>query len=697
MRVLQLKYGRPFILLFGVVLSVALFAVLRSSASAATISVVTGADALNDNGQCQFSEAIQNINDQAQTNDDCAAGNGSEDTIQLPSGTVTLTAESSLISEDFLGTYDATAIVVTKSIKLVGQGSDNSRINASSEVGLALEGSNINVTYQDFTLLRPGVNFGLRTVNATSTTIEGLVIDGQGQCSVQPLVAGDSLDTDTSVTFKDISIKNLECTDAESPIVLSIVVNNVNGGTLALDASDISVTDISALTSAIGFAYGINVSGDSDAVVGYGDMNATISNLSVSKIASQNIAVGSGPIITGLSDSDSRVTASISNATFVDVIGEEADYTPDGAPISIPGRAIGAQIARFGSGATEIELEYQNVLIAGSTAGGQPGSCANLLAGEGYSLDVISRGGNITDDSTCTSIFDHESDQSNKTNLSDTLEDMANNGGAVPTIALLPGSPAIDAGVCNDDTPETDARGTSRPQGKTCDSGAYEVEQATPSGTVSGGKAVAVNVPAGVTVTDFSSVTSGVPADTDGDAQYDFPLGLLSFELGVPEGSTNEISLDFESDLEPEEVVARKYNPSDQTFTTLASAQITKITKDDKPTLRLTYAIEDGEFPDLDGVANGVVTDPIGLATEKTGVLANTGLAGAIITPLGIFILGLTIATYIDYRKHKRPLMEADPYNASTYTYWHHLKTVTVPLFAYRISFAFETKRSVNP
>jgi Rieske Fe-S protein len=55
------------------------------------------------------------------------------------------------------------------------------------------------------------------------------------------------------------------------------------------------------------------------------------------------------------------------------------------------------------------------------------------------------------------------------------LGPLANNGGFTQTMALLPGSPAIDAGddgVC----PDTDQRGVTRPQGSHCDIGAYEYE-----------------------------------------------------------------------------------------------------------------------------------------------------------------------------------------------------------------------------
>lgn len=53
------------------------------------------------------------------------------------------------------------------------------------------------------------------------------------------------------------------------------------------------------------------------------------------------------------------------------------------------------------------------------------------------------------------------------------LGPLQNNGGPTSTHALLPGSPAIDAG---DDAkcPATDQRGVSRPQGQGCDIGAFE-------------------------------------------------------------------------------------------------------------------------------------------------------------------------------------------------------------------------------
>jgi hypothetical protein len=64
------------------------------------------------------------------------------------------------------------------------------------------------------------------------------------------------------------------------------------------------------------------------------------------------------------------------------------------------------------------------------------------------------------------------------------LGPLQNNGGFTQTMALLPGSPAIDAG---DDAncPATDQRGVTRPQGSRCDIGAYEyIPVSTPTASL---------------------------------------------------------------------------------------------------------------------------------------------------------------------------------------------------------------------
>jgi hypothetical protein len=80
------------------------------------------------------------------------------------------------------------------------------------------------------------------------------------------------------------------------------------------------------------------------------------------------------------------------------------------------------------------------------------------------------------------------------------LGPLANNGGPTQTMALLPGSPAVDAGSSGSCLP-TDQRGVARTDGDgdgtvTCDIGAYEapagINEAFPSVPTLGGVALAV-------------------------------------------------------------------------------------------------------------------------------------------------------------------------------------------------------------
>ena len=78
------------------------------------------------------------------------------------------------------------------------------------------------------------------------------------------------------------------------------------------------------------------------------------------------------------------------------------------------------------------------------------------------------------------------------------------------------------------------------------------------------------------------------------------------------------------------------------------------------------------------------------LASSTTNVvtagsqLAKTGVFIALASPVGLFLIGATLYTYLDYRKHKTPLTEAS--SDVNYSYFHHLKVVSLPLAKYRLS-----------
>jgi hypothetical protein len=106
----------------------------------------------------------------------------------------------------------------------------------------------------------------------------------------------------------------------------------------------------------------------------------------------------------------------------------------------------------------------RNTIVANSTSGGNCGG-----------LPITDGGYNIEDGTSCGFSEANNSMPSTEPELAD---DLADNGGPTQTIALLKGSPAINTipkteNGCGTEV-TTDQRGVNRPQGKKCDTGAFE-------------------------------------------------------------------------------------------------------------------------------------------------------------------------------------------------------------------------------
>jgi hypothetical protein len=127
------------------------------------------------------------------------------------------------------------------------------------------------------------------------------------------------------------------------------------------------------------------------------------------------------------------------------------------------------------------DMTIRNSIVAGNTAASAP-ECS--FAGNATS-SITSQGHNILGDTSGCSFTPVTGDEIGQTAL---LGPLADNGGPTQTMALLAGSPAIDAGdpgvpgsggtACQ----ATDQRGTARPQGA-CDAGAFEIGAASPTTT----------------------------------------------------------------------------------------------------------------------------------------------------------------------------------------------------------------------
>ena len=137
---------------------------------------------------------------------------------------------------------------------------------------------------------------------------------------------------------------------------------------------------------------------------------------------------------------------------------------------------------------------------------------------------------------------------------------------------------------------------------------------------------VSLTTPTGTNITSSSTVPESSLVTQDNNNQY--PLGLVNFSFTTNQ-TNNQVTLDFITDLTPNQVTPRKYNSNTNSYSNLptsANPTITETTIDNKHALTLTYTLIDNGELDLDPTT-GTIKDPIGLAVSNQTYdqLANTG------------------------------------------------------------------------
>jgi len=147
-----------------------------------------------------------------------------------------------------------------------------------------------------------------------------------------------------------------------------------------------------------------------------------------------------------------------------------------------------------------------------------------------------------------------------------------------------------------------------------------------PSGSNTG-TYVTLVVPEGSTITTTAIEQATTLATKD--SAYNYPLGLISFTVTtITPGSTIPIELYYYTNQSPSAFTPRKHNTNTNTYTTLSTqtqTSLTQTTINNQPVLKLSYQLTDGGPLDQDGVANGTIVDPVGLAQASVGV-PETGL-----------------------------------------------------------------------
>ena len=237
-----------------------------------------------------------------------------------------------------------------------------------------------------------------------------------------------------------------------------------NSGTLTVNDSTVSgnVIDIEGTGTALGA--GIYTKG-----------NLTIHKTTFS--GNRASVVGESARAEGGALSNEGGTLSIDNSTFSGNVahgvlplgwsGGGAIYNYNG-PLMISSSTVSGNSAYYGGGiyVDSVLPTLQNTIVAYSPSGG---NCYGTIASNGY---------NLSGDNSCS--FNSTGDLNNTDPRLGSLQD---HGGHTQTIALRPGSPAIDAGNPNGCTDSdghllrTDQRGKPRPDHEDtggCDMGAYE-------------------------------------------------------------------------------------------------------------------------------------------------------------------------------------------------------------------------------
>lgn len=298
-----------------------------------------------------------------------------------------------------------------------------------------------------------------------------------------------------------------------------------------------------------------NTAGLSGSAISLDDGSASLTNVTVLGNSVTGTSGGGGVAALDTGDSEATVTSSTFSGNVSDAITNDGTLTITNSTI-------------WGSAGNGITSRGQTSLINSTIAGNQglgvgSGAAAAYLkstilarnqAGNceaSIPASIISQDHNISDDTTCAIFLIRDNDFAPHTDpgLDTALKD---NGGPTQTVALLPGSVAVDAIQPADCAVEADQRGISRPQGKGCDIGAYE---ATPHFYITPVSALQLS-------TD-GSLTSGVRVNSF--VGFSEPVTLLA--SGVPAG----VSVSFN----PNPVTPPSYGSVTSTLTINLSPALT--------------------------------------------------------------------------------------------------------------------------
>lgn len=449
--------------------TLALACMLQTSLRADTTIVVSSTDDdLALNGNCTLREAVIGANTNTAV-DSCAAGSGA-DTIVLPAGTYVLTLAGPGENASHTGDLD-----ILSDITIRGTGAETTIIDGGS-------------------LEDPFADRVLNVLSAGTLTISGVTVRG-GHCRSGAGIfnAGKLLVQDSRIVSNVTSDRFFSCWSSEAggggvfnrgdaTISHSIVSGNValgytgysdadvpGGGVLNIQSAHIDLSTLSGNWSAAGGAVfnrgAVQMTDSFVAENGARFWGSALENDGLASVIRTTVTNNyeSAIVNGGLNGRAPRLR--LENST----VSDNSSYRLMGAIVNVAGETK-VTWSTVADNQTQGIIGYMNtavVLMNSIVAGNGDADCTGVMTSLGYNLDR---------DGTCGL---HQ--QGDLPNSDPHLAALADNGGPVPTRALLPGSVAIDHIPLLRCKVIVDERGLSR-AGGACDIGAFESSGVSLSG-----------------------------------------------------------------------------------------------------------------------------------------------------------------------------------------------------------------------
>jgi CSLREA domain-containing protein len=397
--------------------------------AAGTINVTTTGDEYNTSGNgsgCALREAIESVNTSSSFGG-CSNPGNAADTIQLQAMTYTL----SITETGYPFTNVQGSLKPQESMIIRGIGGRQTIISTTlifndRVFDLSSYATNISIAIEKVTIRggkSSGIYVGLFGTSSTFTLTNAILENNQSIFSGGALICAGG-----TSNLNEVIIRNNQVTDSDG-----------RGGGLALGDWNVNV-NLNNVT-----LYGNQADlGGAIYISGYTGVFPTLQMTNVTIYDNQAQISGGGFYLNFLGSASISTEATATNVTFAN------------------NRALSGSGGNIYNNAAILSLK--NTIIANGLANGSPNNC-----GGNPVPNITSLGHNLDSGNTCG--LTATGDITNTNPL--LAASLADNGGSAETLALLAGSPAINSGTCSG-APATDQRGVTRPQGSSCDIGAYE-------------------------------------------------------------------------------------------------------------------------------------------------------------------------------------------------------------------------------